>query len=553
MEYKRGVEDKQLGPLIKTAMTRCIHCTRCVRFTEMIAGQYSLGQVMRGKQNEISTYVESVIDNELSGNVVDLCPVGALNNLPYSFQARPWELKSNYSIDVMDGMGANIDAQTRGADLLRVLPRINEEVNEEWISDKARHAFDGLKKQRLSVPMSRKDDGSFKELNWQEAMQTAAAKLSSVSGDEVQGVIGQFQDLESIVAFKDLLNRLNSDHIDVRSNAPNLDVDFRSQYLMNSQIVGIDETDLLILIGTNPKTECPVLNARIRKAVNVNGLDVAVIGPGNNLTYNYTHVGNSAKTLQELADGTHPFSERFAKAEFPMIITGSDTLSRSDGKAITNLINSLAERNPNLINEAEAWNGVNVLHSEASKVGALDLGIQSKQATEKAKVVFLLGADNFRHEDIPEDAFVIYMGTTGDEGVYYADLILPTSSYLEKQGTYVNMDGRVQQTRVAGTPPGFARDDWMVLRALSEELGTPLPYDSLDEVRTRLAELAPHLVKYDYIESSGFTHLSQAANGEMAVNNTVFTDAVDNFYMTDSISRNSHIMARCTKELNPSK
>jgi NADH dehydrogenase (ubiquinone) Fe-S protein 1 len=444
MEYKRAVEDKQLGPLIKTAMTRCIHCTRCVRFTELIAGQYSLGQVMRGKQNEISTYVESVIDNELSGNVVDLCPVGALNNLPYSFQARPWELKSNYSIDVMDGMGANIDAQTRGADLLRVLPRINEEVNEEWISDKSRHAFDGLKKQRLSVPMSRKDDGSFKELNWQEAMQTAAAKLSSVSGDEVQGVIGQFQDLESIVAFKDLLNRLNSDHIDVRSNAPNLDVDFRSQYLMNSQIVGIDETDLLLLIGTNPKTECPVLNARIRKAVSVNGLDVAVIGPGNNLTYNYTHVGNSAKTLQELADGTHPFSERFAKAEFPMIITGSDTLSRSDGKAITNLINSLAEKNPNLINEAEAWNGVNVLHSEASKVGALDLGIQSKQATEKAKVVFLLGADNFRHEDIPEDAFVIYMGTTGDEGVYYADLILPTSSYLEKQGTYVNMDGRVQ-------------------------------------------------------------------------------------------------------------
>ena len=246
------------------------------------------------------------------------------------------------------------------------------------------------------------------------------------------------------MAFKDLLNRLNSDHIDVRSNAPNLDVDFRSQYLMNSQIVGIDETDLLLLIGTNPKTECPVLNARIRKAVSVNGLDVAVIGPGNNLTYNYTHVGNSAKTLQELADGTHPFSERFAKAEFPMIITGSDTLSRSDGKAITNLINSLAERNPNLINEAEAWNGVNVLHSEASKVGALDIGIQSKPATEKAKVVFLLGADNFRHEDIPDDAYVIYMGTTGDEGVYYADLILPTSSYLEKQGTYVNMDGRVQ-------------------------------------------------------------------------------------------------------------
>ena len=310
-EYKRAVEDKKLGPLIKTAMTRCIHCTRCVRFTELIAGEWTLGQVLRAKGNEISTYVESVITNELSGNVVDLCPVGALNNLPYSFQARPWELKRNFTIDVMDGMGSNIDAQTRGADLLRILPRINEEVNEEWISDKSRHAFDGLKKQRLTIPMSRKEDGTFAELTWQEAMRLAAEKLLSVPGDEIQGMIGQFQDLESMVAFKDLLNRLNSENIDVRSSAPKLEADFRAQYLMNSHIAGIDETDLLLMVGTNPKTECPVLNARIRKAVMVNGLDVAVIGPGNNLTYNYQHLGNSLKTLQELADGTHPWSERF--------------------------------------------------------------------------------------------------------------------------------------------------------------------------------------------------------------------------------------------------
>jgi len=236
-----------------------------------------------------------------------------------------------------------------------------------------------------------------------------------------------------------------------------------------------------------------------------------------------------------------------------MVLVGSDTLARSDGKAIQNLINSLGQRNPNLINEAEAWNGVNILHSEASRCGALDLGITTKEPTTKAKVVFLLGADNFRHEDIPEDAFVIYMGTTGDEGVYYADLILPTASYLEKDGSYVNMDGRLQMARSAATPPGFAREDWMVLRALSEELGTPLPYDSLDEVRTRLAELAPHLVKYDYIEPSGFDNLAHAQNDERRLNNSLLTDAVDNFYMTDSISRNSHIMARCTKELNPAK
>lgn len=507
---------------------------------------------MRGKANEISTYIEKVVTNELSGNVVDLCPVGALNNLPYSFQARPWELKSNYTVDCMDAMGANIDAHTRGADLLRILPRINEEVNEEWISDKSRHAFDGLKKQRLTVPMSRKADGTYAELNWQEAMSIACEKLSSTSGEEIQGVIGKFQDVESIVAFKDLLNRLNCENIDVRSNQAELNADFRSQYLMNSRITGIDETDLLILIGSNPKTENPVLNARIRKAVNVNGLDVAVIGPANNLTYNYNHLGNSLKTLQEIADGTHPFCERIAQAELPMIVVSDDTLSRTDGAAVQNLINEIASKT-NVINEPEGWNGVNILHQDASRVGSLDLGIVPRTSMDGAKVVFLLGADNFRHEDIPEDAYVIYMGTTGDEGVYYADLIIPTASYLEKDATYVNMDGRVQRTRAALTPPGFAREDWMVLRALSEELGVPLPYDSLDEVRTRLAELAPHLVRYDTIEQGSFDRVALLQNGDRNLSSALLTDAVDNFYMTDPISRNSHIMARCTRELAPQK
>ena len=356
------------------------------------------------------------------------------------------------------------------------------------------------------------------------------------------------------MAFKDLLNRLNCDNIDVRSNQADYSADFRSQYLMNSQIIGIDETDLLILVGTNPKIECPVLNARIRKAVGVNGLEVAMIGPANNLTYNYKHLGNTAKTLKDLADGTHPYCERIAEAELPMIVVGSETLTRSDGPAIQNYINKIAE-STNVMNKEEAWNGVNILHTEASRVGALDIGVVPKRSTTTpAKVVFLLGSDNFRHEDIPEDAFVIYMGHTGDEGVYYADLILPTASYLEKQGTYVNMDGRVQSTRSAATPPGSSREDWMVLRALSEELGIPLPYDSLDEVRTRLAEIAPHMVKFDHIESSGFEELAHSPNEQhTALNKSVLTDTVDNFYMTDSISRNSHIMARCTKELNPQK
>ena len=297
-EYKRAVEDKYIGPLIKTSMTRCIHCTRCVRFTEQITGEFTLGQVGRGKINEISTYVESMVTNELSGNVVDLCPVGALNNLPYSFQARPWELKSTYSIDVMDGLGSNVDIHTRGSDLLRILPRVNEEVNEEWISDKSRHSFDGLKKQRLTVPLQRQEDGSFKEMTWEEAMTLASSELSKVQGNEIQGKIGKFTDLESIQAFKDLLNSLNCENVDVRANAPYFNADFRSQYLMNSRVTGIDEADLLVLVGCNPKFENPVMNARIKKAVDVNGLEVVVIGSAPHMPFNYTHLGNSTETLK---------------------------------------------------------------------------------------------------------------------------------------------------------------------------------------------------------------------------------------------------------------
>jgi len=357
------------------------------------------------------------------------------------------------------------------------------------------------------------------------------------------------------VAFKDLLNRLNCDNLDVRSNAPHFNADFRSSYLMNSTITGIDETDLLILVGTNPKTENPVLNARIRKSIWVNGLEVAVIGPANNLAYNYRHIGNTLQTLKDIADGTHPYCERLEQADLPMIIVGAETLTRDDGPAIMNLIKEIGVKY-NVVNEKENWNGINVLHNEASRVGALDLGITPQKSNEHSKLVFLLGADNFRPEDIEDNSnpFVIYMGHTGDEGVYYADLILPTSSYLEKQGTFVNTDGRVQQTRAAVSAPGQAKDDWMVLRALSEEMGNPLPYDSLDEVRTRIAELAPHLVKYDHIErSSVFEEIALTPGADQHVHKNLLTDPVDNFYMTDAISRNSHIMARCSKELNPHK
>ena len=350
------------------------------------------------------------------------------------------------------------------------------------------------------------------------------------------------------------MSRVNSENLDVRSNSPHFSADFRNQYLMNSRVTGIDDTDLLILVGCNPKYENPVLNARIKKAVAVNGLEVAVIGSAPQLPYNYVHLGNSTETLKMLAEGTHPFSQRLKEADLPMIMTSSLTLERSDAPAVMNYINML-QQDTNLISAEEQWNGFNVLHNDVGRINALELGITSKAVGDvpKPKVVYLLGADNFRHAEIPEDAFVIYQGHTGDEGAYYADLVLPTSSYLEKNATYVNVDGRPQQTRGCISAPGFAQDDWMVLRAVSEELGNPLPYDTLDELRTRVAEMAPHLVKYDFIEGSGFEKLAHNPSGETKLNSTAFTENVDNFYMTDSISRNSHIMARCTRELNPLK
>ncbi len=346
----------------------------------------------------------------------------------------------------MDGMGCNIEVHTRGSDTMRILPRVNEEVNEEWISDKTRHAFDGLKKQRLHIPLLRNEDGSFKELRWDEALQIATQKLTSVSNPstDIIGKIGEFVDVETLVAFRDLLHRFGAEQLNVRANAPHFQADFRNQYLMNSRITGLDDTDLLLLIGCNPKLEAPVLNARIRKNHINHGMEVAIIGSAGNLTYEYTHLGNSPNTLKELAEGKHPFMERLAKAELPMVMISADTLKRTDGEGIMDLIYQLAEKT-NLINKKEKWNGINVLHTEASQVGALDLGIvPSKPNTvNPPKVVFILGSDNFRHEEIPSDAFVIYQGHSGDEGAYYADLILPSSSYLEKMGTYVNTDGRV--------------------------------------------------------------------------------------------------------------
>lgn len=498
-EYKRAVEDKYIGPLVRMIMNRCIHCTRCIRFTEQIGGEHTLGTTGRGVHTEIGTYIENLVTNELSANVADLCPVGALTHLPQTFIARPWELKSTYSIDVLDGLGSNIEVNNRGGEVMRILPRVNEEINQEWISDKTRHAFDGLKKQRLSFPIQRTATGEIKELRWEEAMMLITEQFEKVKGNEIAGIVGRHCDIESICAFRDLLHSLGCENIETSTLAPKLNANLRSEYLFNSRISGIEDSDYILFVGCNPRTEAPVLNARIRQCVDDHGLEVGMIGYPSELQYNYDHIGMSPNTLSDIVSGQHPIADKLRSAKLPMIIVSSHVLSREDGQAVFNNLKQLAE-DTNVINKELSWNGLNVLHNEASKVGAMDLGIQQyqgKDAIKNAKLVYLLAADDFREEDIPENAFVIYQGQTGDKGAHFADIVLPGSSYLEKQGTYVNTDGTVQLGRKVTSPPALAREDWAILRALSEELGSSLPYDNIDQLRDRIAELAPHLIKYD--------------------------------------------------------
>lgn len=525
LEYKRAVEDKDYGPLIATIMTRCIHCTRCVRFAEEVAGTPVLGTTGRGRDTEVGTYVERLVTSEISGNLVDLCPVGALTNSPYAFTARPWELRIINSFDILDSITPAIVVNTRGPEVMRILPRIHEEINEEWIHDRSRHAFDGLKHQRLNACLVKTENG-YKEILWEDALSKIANELNKVSGEEIAGIIGEHMDIEAIIAFKDLLNRLGCENIENRKSSLHLSADFRANYLMNSKIVGVEESDLLLVIGTNLKTQSPVFNARIRKAVTHNNLKVAVIGPAEDLGYHYSHIGNSAQTLKDLLSGSHPYSPRLNNSKLPMLILDSSVLKREDGEAIMALVQELGLKYK-FINKEVNWNGINVFHSNVGNIGALELGITSSfNEKVKPKIVYLLGADNYRPEEIPDDAFVIYQGTHGDEGASRANIVLPGAAYTEKSATYVNVDGRVVLGRLANSPPGQGKTDWEILRALSEVLGQALPYDSVQEIRFRIAELAPHLIKYDYIEPYNLIEwVSKAAKGEVI--SSVFADSVD--------------------------
>lgn len=558
-EDKRAVEDKNIGPLIKTIMTRCIQCTRCVRFASEIAGVEDLGTTGRGNNLQIGTYVEKMFLSEMSGNVIDICPVGALTSKPYAFTARPWETRKTESIDVLDAVGSNIVVSTRGGEVMRVLPRLNEDINEEWISDKTRFAYDGLKRQRLTQPMVKDDSGQLTPTTWEDALTQVAGALQGVQGSEVAAIAGGMADAEALVALKDLLNRLDSEILCTEEVFPTAGAgtDLRSNYLLNSGISGIEESDLLLLVGTNPRYEAPLFNARIRKSWLHNELRVAMVGHDVDLSYSYDHLGEEPSVLKELANGTHPFCQVLASAKRPVVVVGSSALQREDGAAILSAVSTIAQNARASSGVEDGWKVLNVLHRVASQVAALDLGYKpGVDAIRKnpPKVLFLLGADSgcITRADLPKSSLVIYQGHHGDVGAPMADIILPGAAYTEKNATYVNTEGRSQHTRVAVTPPGMAREDWKILRAVSELAGVTLPYDTLDEVRGRLAEVSPNLVRYDDVEEANYfkqaNELAQAVNQELIAAPLIPPQlSVKDFYMTDSISRASQTMAKCVK------
>lgn len=530
-EYKRGVEDKEIGPLVKTTMTRCIHCTRCIRFSEEVAGTYTLGTTGRGRSTEIGTYVENLAVSELSGNIVDLCPVGALTNKPYAFKARPWELRTVPSIDILDTILPCVNVDSRGLELMRVLPRINEDVNEEWIGDKSRHAFDGNKRQRLTVPLVKNKDNILEDKDWDSAFERISEvfKKLDVKGNDIQAFIGEHSDLESIVSLKDMMNRLDSENISLGRNSLYVDNTTRGGYLMNSRIRGIDDCDLLLLIGTNPRYESPVLNSRIRKASNKNDLVVGLIGSPYDLTYEYDHIGSTTKSLIELIEGTHPFSSKISKAKRPMLLVGSSVFEGENGKEMYKAVLRLTKQG-GFIKEDSFWNGFNILHKNVGTINALELGISPTDTIKtKGKIVFLLGYDNFEKEDIDQDAFVVYIGTHGDKGSERADVILPAASFYEKSGTYVSTEGRVDTTRLSVQPPYLAREDWEIIRALSEVVNATLPYDDLFELRNRLGEYGPYFLKQGHIESYTYSKaiMDKYLEEDINLNLFVFGDTYD--------------------------
>ena len=556
VENKRAVEDKYIGPLVKTEMTRCIQCTRCVRFSTEVGGVEELGLAGRGEDVEITTYLQQAMTSELQGNVIDLCPVGALTSAPYEFKARPWELRKTDTIDAMDAVGSNIRVDARGSEVMRILPRTHEDVNEEWISDKTRFVWDGLKTQRLDKPYIR-EFGKLREATWSEAFARIAQRVKASRPERMGIILGDLVGAEEAFSWKQLALSLGIQNIDCRQDGTPLgEQGGRAGYLFNSSIAGVEDADAIMLIGTNPRLEAPVLNARIRKRALKGGCIIGVIGEKADLTYKYQYMGAGAESLAQLAEHAP------AKAQKPMFIIGQGALARPDGAAIL----ALAAKAAAAIGVVkEGWNGFNILHTAAGRVGALDVcalpgaeggkntqGILAAAKAAELDVLFLGAADEINTQNF-ESAFVVYVGTHGDVGAHSADVILPSAAYTEKSVTYVNTEGRAQMTTRAAFPPGDAKEDWAILRALSEALGVTQAWNSMEELRSAMYVIAPHLSALDQLFPADAAALSELGRGEGKTSSEAFTSPVKDFYMTNPIARASKIMAECSALKNGRK
>jgi len=551
-EHKRAVKEKDLGPLVKTQMTRCIHCTRCVRFVTDVAGVPEMGAVGRGETMEITSYLEKSLTSELSGNIIDLCPVGALTSKPYAFKSRSWELKKTESIDVMDAVCSNIRVDSRGLEVMRILPRLNEEINEEWISDKARFCYDGLKYQRLDKPYVKRE-GKLVAADFDEAYANIVEKVKSLSGNQIAALSGPLSSAEEIFALKGLIKKLGSDNIDCRLNGEKINAFDRASYLFNTTITGIEEADACLLIGVNPRKDAPILNSRIRKRFLSKKLKIAAIGVNADLTYDYDNLGDNALALQNVLDGESRFSRILEQSEKPMLILGSDLLARKDGALILNYAKKIAEKYGLVKGD---WNGFNFLAKSTGLVNGLEVGfvpstdnIDVKSILDKAesgeiKAVFLHCVDEEIDFTKLRDSFVIYIGSHGDSGAHNADVILPACAFSEKEATYVNLEGRPQMTSRVVFAQGEAVEDWQIILELGQNLGVDLGYKNLIELRKELAAAYPIFANLDKISKADLKK-SENISGQLLEEKLLAKDY--NFYLTNVIARASRTLNKCGK------
>jgi len=545
-ENKRFVSEKNMGPLIKTQMTRCIHCTRCIRFATEIAGVEELGAIGRGENMEITTYLEKSMESELSANVIDLCPVGALTSKPYVFEARPWELKKTETIDVMDAVGSNIRVDTYGWEVKRILPRINEDINEEWISDKTRYACDGLLNQRLDTPFI-KYSGRFDKASWKEVYNIIKAKINSTNHEKICGFTGDLINMETIFIFKEFFNKtLNSKNIESRHEHTYLNPEKRENYLFNSSLNGIEESDFIFLIGTNPRYEATILNARIRKAYLQNKTKIFSLNDIGDLTYPYNNLNGNTETIKEIVEDRNEISKIIKEAKKPIIILGQSALKSTSARYIFESLKSFLNNNNKLLPE---WNSLNIISENASSVGSLDLGIyQSLNGTNKIlsdiqnnkfEIIFLLGQDSLNFKK--KNEFIIYQGSHGDKGAQIADIILPGSAYTEQSGHYTNLEGKLQKAYKASYPPGNAKEDWQIINELSEIIGSKKLFTDKEELENSMINYINLLIK----TNSSKKHLND--ENLKFIQEDIKVNTID-YYYSNVIARASKTMFNCRNE-----